>query len=106
MSWPQVARPVQQLAGFARVALEPGEALDVCFQVHADRTAYTNRDLDRIVEPGEILIMVGSSSADLPCRGAVELTGPVRIVGHDRRLSTPVDVTPAAPSPTAPSPVA
>jgi beta-glucosidase len=92
----QVARPVKQLAGFARVGVAPGEAVDVRFRVHADRTAYTNRDFERIVEPGDIEVMVGTSAADLPCRGRVRLTGPVRVVGHDRQLMTPVEVGPAA----------
>ena len=86
----QVTRPVRQLAGFARVTLEPGAAADVRFAVHADRTAFTGRDLRRIVEPGDIEVLVGTSAADLPCRGSVRLTGPVRAVGHDRRLVTPV----------------
>jgi beta-glucosidase-like glycosyl hydrolase len=88
----QVARPVKQLAGFVRVRVEPGEAKDVKFSVHADRTAYTNPQLQRIVEPGDIEVLVGTSAADLPCRATFRLTGPVRIVGHDRRLTTPVDV--------------
>ena len=92
----QVARPVRQLTGFVRVALQPGEVRDVRFRVHADRTSYTDHNLDRIVEPGEVEVLVGSSSVDLPCRGTVRLTGPLRVVGHDRRLTTPVDVQPAA----------
>jgi beta-glucosidase-like glycosyl hydrolase len=92
----QVARPVKQLAGFARVGLAPGEGVDVTFRVHADRTAYPNRELQRIVEPGDIEVMVGTSSADLPCRGRVRLTGPLRVVGHDRQLITPVELSPAA----------
>jgi beta-glucosidase len=66
----------------------------VSFQVHADRTAFTGRDLRRVVEPGEIEILVGTSANDLPCRGTVRLTGPLRVVGADRRLVTPVDVMP------------
>jgi beta-glucosidase-like glycosyl hydrolase len=92
----QVTRPVLQLTGFARVRLEPGADAEVRFSVHADRTAFTGRDLQRIVEPGEVEVLVGTSAADLPCRGSVRLTGPVRVVGHDRRLVTPVDVAPAA----------
>ena len=88
----QVTRPVRQLAGFARVPLEAGEAKDVRFTVHTDRTAFTGRDLTQIVEPGEIEIQVGTSAADLPCRGTVTLTGPVRTVGRDRVLVTPVEV--------------
>lgn len=88
----QVTRPVKQLVGFARVTLQPGTDTDVLFRVHADRTAFTGRDLERIVEPGEVEVFVGSSAADLPCRGSVQLTGPVRVVGRDRRLITPVEV--------------
>jgi len=92
----QVARPVKQLAGFARVHLDPGEGKDVRFSVHADRTAYTGPQLHRIVEPGDIEVLAGTSADDLPCRATIRMTGPVRIVGHDRRLVTPVDVSPAS----------
>jgi beta-xylosidase len=92
----QVVRPVKQLAGFARVGLAPGEGVDVTFRVHADRTAYSNRELERIVEPGDIEVMVGTSAADLPCRGRVRLTGTLRVVGHDRQLITPVELSPVA----------
>jgi beta-glucosidase len=95
----QVARPVRQLAGFARVVLEPGAAADVTFHLHADRTAFVGRDLRRIVEPGEVEVLVGSSSRDLPCRGVVRFTGAERVVGHDRRLHTPVDIAPVTRSP-------
>jgi beta-glucosidase len=76
--------------------LEPGAAVDVTFRVHADRTAYTGRDLRRIVEPGDLEVLVGTSSADLPCRGLVRITGDVRVVGHDRTMMTPVDLAPLA----------
>jgi hypothetical protein len=92
----RVVRPVRQLAGFARVRLEPGEATDVRFRVHADRTAFTDLDLARVVAPGELEVQVGTSAADLPCRGSVRMTGPRRVVGHDRRLDTPVELGPAA----------
>jgi beta-glucosidase-like glycosyl hydrolase len=91
----QVTRPVHQLTGFVRVPLKPGEAKDVTFQVHTDRTSFTGRDLVRIVEPGEFEVQVGTSAGDLPCRGPVTLTGPLRPTGPDRRLTTPVVVTPA-----------
>lgn len=88
----QVTRPVRQLAGFAPVRLEPGANARVRFDVHADRTAFTGRDLRRIVEPGEIEVFVGTSATELPCRTTVRLTGATRVVGHDRRLTTPVDI--------------
>jgi beta-glucosidase-like glycosyl hydrolase len=92
----QVTRPVKQLTGFTRVSLEPGTDTEVRFRVHADRTAFTGRALERIVEPGEIEIMVGTSADDLPCRGSIRLTGPLRKVGTGRQLVTPVEIGPAA----------
>ncbi|WP_049569057.1 glycoside hydrolase family 3 N-terminal domain-containing protein [Nonomuraea sp. SBT364] len=90
----QVTRPVRQLTGFARVRLEPGASAEVRFLVHTDRTAFTGRDLRRIVEPGDLDVLVGTSSADLPLRGRVRLTGPLREAGAGRRLDTPVEVVP------------
>lgn len=89
-----VVRPVRWLAGWARVPLEPGRAARVEFTVHADRTSFTGRDLRRVVEPGEIVVGVGRSSADLALRGSVTLEGPVRELGADRVLTVPVEITP------------
>jgi beta-xylosidase len=87
-----MVRPVRWLAGFTRVALEPGEAAHITFRVHADRTSFTSRDLTRIVEPGTIAVNVGGSSDELPLTGSYTLTGPIRTVGIDRVLDTPVTV--------------
>jgi beta-xylosidase len=91
----QVTRPVRQLVGFSRVRLEPRAEAEIQFRVHTDRTAFAGREYQRIVEPGEVEVFVGTSAADLPLRGSVRLTGPVRVVGHERRLVTPVNVSPA-----------
>ena len=92
----QVARPVRQLIGFARVRLESGESCDVEFRVHADRFAYTNSGYERIVESGDVQLLLGTSVADLPCCQTVRVTGPTRVLGHDRRLVTPVVITTVA----------
>ncbi len=91
----QVTRPVRQLTGFARVRLEPGASAVATFTVPADRTAFTGRDLRRVVEPGDLEVFVGASASDLPCRGRIRLTGPLRHVGVGRRLVTRADVEPA-----------
>jgi hypothetical protein len=87
-----VVRPVRWLAGFARAALAPGEAARITFRVHADRASFTGQGLTRIVEPGTITVTVGGSSDDLPLTGSFTLTGPIRTVGIDRVLDTPVSV--------------
>ncbi|MEV6036676.1 glycoside hydrolase family 3 N-terminal domain-containing protein [Nonomuraea sp. NPDC052116] len=84
----QVARPVVQLIGFARVALEPGEERAVAFGVPADAFSYTGPDLRRIVEPGTIVLSAGPSAEDLPLRAAVRLTGETVVLGSKRRLTT------------------
>ncbi len=37
-------------------------------------------------------LLVGTSAADERARVSVQLTGPTRVVGHERRLDTPVRV--------------
>jgi beta-xylosidase len=88
----QVARPVRYLAGFARVALEPGQARRVTFKLHADRTAFHGRSGARVVEPGVIEVQVGSSSQDLRLTGTLVLHGKQRIAAGDRVLTTPATV--------------
>ena len=63
------------------------------FTLHADRTAFTGRDLRRVVEPGDLQVLVGSSAADLPCAGGLRGTGEPRRGGAERVLVTPVQVS-------------
>jgi len=88
----QVVRPVRWLAGYARMPLSPGQTGRVAFQLHADRTSFTGLAGSRIVEPGEIGVGVGGASDNLPLTGSFGLTGPVRAVGADRVLETPVSI--------------
>jgi beta-xylosidase len=88
----QVVRPSRWLAGFARVPLEPGQARQVVFRLHADRTAFCGRAGQRLVEPGEIGVAIGGASDNLPLRGTITLTGAERPVGADRVLDTPVTI--------------
>ena len=91
-----VVRPVQRLIGFTRVDLEPGEGAEVRFTVPADLASFTSRSGERIVEPGEIVLSAGRSSADLPFAHTVRLTGAPRAVDHGRRLHPAVEVVPVA----------
>ncbi|MFE9603809.1 glycoside hydrolase family 3 N-terminal domain-containing protein [Streptomyces hokutonensis] len=88
----QVTRPVRSLLGFAKVALEPGEEATVRFHVHTDRLAFTGLVGRRIVEPGEILLQVGSSSLDTPVRETVRLVGEERDATVLRQHAVPVSV--------------
>ena len=59
-----VTRPVKELKGFKRVSLQPGETRTVTLDITPDRLAFYDIDMNFRVEPGEFLIMVGSSSRD------------------------------------------
>src|SRR5690606_14549368 len=90
-----VVRPLKRLVGFTKIALAAGEAARVTFRLHADRTSFLGPDHQRIVEPGEFRVRVGSSSEDITLEGGFRVTGPVRTVGDGERvLDTPVEVTP------------
>ncbi|MFJ6838174.1 glycoside hydrolase family 3 N-terminal domain-containing protein [Streptomyces sp. NPDC091209] len=90
----KVARPVARLIGYARVPLEAGASAEVHFTVPADLAAYTGPDGQRIVEPGELELRLGVSSADGGVRYTVPvtLTGPERVVGAGRRMRCEVRV--------------
>lgn len=55
-------RPVAQLLGFHRIALESGEARRVTIRIPLSRLAATDRTLRRVVEPGDVDIWVGTSA--------------------------------------------
>lgn len=60
----QVTRPVKELKDFARVELAPGEEKTVEFTITPDKLMFLDKKMKPIVEPGEFIVMVGSSSAD------------------------------------------
>jgi len=60
-----VTRPVKELAGFARVTLQPGETRQVDIAIRPESFAFWNRDMQRVVEPGSFTIMVGPNSQDV-----------------------------------------
>jgi beta-glucosidase len=68
-----VTRPVQELKGFRRVSLKPGEAKKIEFVLTADELSLVDEHMKRVVEPGRFEIMVGGSSTDLQ-RAVLDVT--------------------------------
>ena len=60
-----VTRPVKELAGFQRVTLQPGETQQVDVTIEPRAFMLWNRDMERVIEPGEFTLMVGPNSQDL-----------------------------------------
>ena len=59
-----VTRPLKELKGFQRVALQPGESRTVALDITPESLAFYDVNMKYVVEPGEFEIMVGSSSRD------------------------------------------
>nr|WP_202539317.1 glycoside hydrolase family 3 N-terminal domain-containing protein [Streptomyces sp. SID8379] len=74
-SWPRV----RELRGFTQVDLAPGERREVTFEVTAETLASVGRDLELLVDAGELTVEVGPSS--------------------DRVQGAPLTVTPGSASP-------
>ena len=87
-----IPRPVKELKGFKRISLNPGEQKKVIFTMSADMLAFTGLQYKKIIEPGEIKFMIGSSSEDIRLEGSFMLTGEKRYPGEDRKLITGVEV--------------
>jgi beta-glucosidase len=66
-----VAQPVIELKGFKRIHLNPGESKEVEFTVTPQMLSLVDKDLNRVVEPGDFRIMIGASSKDIRLRGRI-----------------------------------
>jgi beta-glucosidase len=69
-----VDRPTQELKGFRRIDLAPGETKDVHFTL--DRSAmafYSTAKKDWVAEPGQFDVLLGSSSRDIKLKSSFNL---------------------------------
>ncbi len=57
-----VPRPVQELKGFQKIWLKPGQSQTVNFPIHAGLLSFYDAQMKWIVEPGDFDIMVGTAS--------------------------------------------
>jgi len=65
-------RPVLSLRGFQRVSLKPGESRELSFPLSYEDYKFW-KDGTWIFEPGELKVLVGSSSVDLFLKGSVQI---------------------------------
>lgn len=68
-----VTRPVKELKGFRRIALEPGETGTVQFELPVETLGFYDQDMRFTVEPGAFKVMVGRSSRDIVLEGVFEI---------------------------------
>jgi beta-glucosidase len=71
----KVERPIEELKGFKRIALEPGETKTVTLPLKASALAYWNSAKGAFeVEPDQVNVTVGTSSADIKLQQAVSIS--------------------------------
>ncbi|MEW9052266.1 MAG: glycoside hydrolase family 3 C-terminal domain-containing protein [Neobacillus sp.] len=88
-----VIRPVKELKGFEKVALEPGEETTVTFTLDKRAFAYYNVELkDWHVETGEFEILVGNSSTNISLTEIVKVESTVFLPVSFSRTSTLGDI--------------
>ena len=85
-------RPVKELKGYVRLFLRPGETRKVTFKLAVDQLAFYDVDLNLVLEPGMIEVMLGSSSEDIRLHGAIKIVGAKIIPVKQRVFVCPVEV--------------
>lgn len=60
-----VTRPVQELKGFQKITLKPGESTTISFTITPETLKFYNYDLKYVWEPGEFEVMIGGNSRDV-----------------------------------------
>ncbi|NRA30994.1 MAG: glycoside hydrolase family 3 C-terminal domain-containing protein [Parvularculaceae bacterium] len=88
----RVSRPVQQLRGFQRITLQPGETQTVAFDVQPAQMAVWYPD-GWLIEAGEIEVMVGSSSTDIRGRASFDVVSTSTSVQSAASIPTGVRVS-------------
>lgn len=66
-------RPLKELKGFQKIALQPGERKQVSFTIDQQTLSFYNRALQWGAEPGHFEIMIGSASDDVRLQDTIEL---------------------------------
>lgn len=61
----QPVRPVKELKDFKKLMLQPGEKKTISFTITKDKLAFYNDKLERITQPGDFTLMIGSASDDI-----------------------------------------
>jgi beta-glucosidase len=80
------------LKGYQRLTLEPGEERQITFRLPVNMLAFYGHDLNLRLEPGEVEVMVGSSSEDIRLSDTFEIAGKGEMPVEQRVFRCPVDV--------------
>ena len=84
-----VSRPLKELKGFAKIALQPGETKTVTLKLGRDALAYWDDAQHAwVAETGEFELLIGCSSQDIRLRESFQLTQ-TSVFGGSAQLASP-----------------
>jgi len=87
------ARPVRELKAFARIPVAAGAGAKVRVRLPVDMLNFTDGRGERIVEPGDFDLMIGSSSRDIHLNETLTVAGrETRTLERDWRMVSEVEV--------------
>jgi len=92
-----ITRPIEELVGFKRITLEPGEIATIRFVISMKQLGFYNENMEYVVEPGNIDVYVGSIHSlhsskqldlmnDLLSHRDVKLKSQFKIIGEAIKL--------------------
>lgn len=87
-----LTRPVKELKGFQRVSLKAKESAQIQFTLSVNQLGFYDQQMNYIVEPGKIELMLGSSSADIRLNGEFTISGKTTDVGKNKVYLTPTQI--------------
>jgi beta-glucosidase len=87
-----IPRPVKELKGFCRIALEPGQSRKLTFHLPVDMLAFYDEELNLVVEAGKIKFSLGSSSADIRLEDEFEISGAAKTLVGQRVFTCPITI--------------
>jgi beta-glucosidase len=87
-----VTRPVRQLAGFKKISIKPQESIQLKFMLNTAQLGFYNEDMEFVVEPGNMELMLGTSSQNIVYKETIKLIGEkINLMGK-RSYTCPVIV--------------
>ncbi len=60
-----IAQPVKKLKGFQKIYLEKGESKEITFILTPEDLKFYNKNLQRVFEPGDFKVFIGTNSRDV-----------------------------------------
>jgi beta-glucosidase len=70
-----ITRPVKELKGFKRIHLKAGETKHLTFTLYAHQLAFYQEEMSYTVNPGDVEVLLGSSSEDIRLTGSFTISG-------------------------------